>query len=48
MKSLVELGVKPVDSLINDRNDKRWSVMDKLFLGLTPGSISWPGVTQSF
>jgi Ni/Fe-hydrogenase subunit HybB-like protein len=48
MKSLVELGVKPVDSLINERNDKRWSLMDKLFLGLSPGQYLGQALRNPF
>lgn len=48
MKSLVELGVKPVDSLINERNDKRWTLMDKLFLGLSPGQYLGQALRNPF
>ncbi len=48
MKSLVELGVKPVDSLINEKNDKRWSIMDKLLLGLSPGQYLGQALRNPF
>ncbi len=37
MKTLVVHGVKPVDSFIDPDRRKKWSLMEKLFLGLTPG-----------
>jgi len=37
MKTLVEHGVKPVDSFIDPERRKQWGLMEKLFLGLTPG-----------
>lgn len=37
MKTLVEHGVKPVDSFVDPERRKQWGLMEKLFLGLTPG-----------
>ena len=38
MNKLAEQGFKPVDSHFKE-NGERWSVKEKIFLGLTPGSI---------
>ena len=35
MKTMIALGIKPVDSLEKD-SGKRWTFIEKLFLGLTP------------
>ena len=37
MKKLVQEGFSPVDSLHQPSGDKRWTVMEKLLLGLPPG-----------
>ena len=41
MKTLVVHGVKPVDSFIDPERRKKWSLMEKLFLGLTPVITSY-------
>lgn len=37
MKTLVNHGVKPVDSYVDPERGKKWGLMEKLFLGLTFG-----------
>ena len=36
MRSIIINGYKPVDSPVSEGGKRRWSFMEKLFLGLTP------------
>ena len=48
MKSLISWGVKPVDSHMNTKTEKPWSLKQKLFLGLTPGQYLGQALRNPF
>lgn len=48
MEFLIKHGVQPLDSHVNEKNDKKWSLMDKLLLGLTPGQYLGQALRNPF
>ena len=48
MKFLMKHGVQPLDSHVNNKNDKKWSLIDKLLLGLTPGQYLGQALRNPF
>lgn len=48
MKHLLEYGIEPVDSHVNQKTDKSWSIKDKLLLGLTPGQYLGQALRNPF
>ena len=48
MKHLINCGVKPVDSHVNDKTDQKWSLQRKLFLGLTWGQYLGQALRNPF
>ena len=48
MKFLLKHGVQMVDSHVNTKTDKKWSLVDKLFLGLTPGQYLGQALRNPF
>jgi len=48
MKHLLECGVKPVDSQVNEKTEQPWTLKRKLFLGLSPGQYLGQALRNPF
>ena len=48
MKSLIEAGVKPVDSYLSGEKKRPWTIKEKLLLGLTPGQYLGQALRNPF
>ena len=48
MKSLLEWGVNPVDSHVNEKTEQSWSFMRKMLFGLSPGQYLGQALRNPF
>lgn len=48
MKSLMKWGFKPVDSHVEEDSKRKWSLLDKLLLGMTPGQYFGQALRNPF
>lgn len=48
MKQLMRNGYQPVDSTCSENNKERWSLKDKLFIGMTPGQYLGQALRNPF